>query len=280
MDVYKTEQLSRLALQTWTIRRELRSNAENVHGRVHKLGVQHLELGGTDRSPPSAFSKMCARHGFEVIGLHEPSLVSDSLDLLLDEVRSRCEVFGAKLVVTWFGHDKRSSYDTYSRYADLCVKAGRALKQDGVALCYHCYDFDLKPLGKNCEDKSGVDVLFEKTADEDLLFELDTFFLYKAQCSLEAALAKYGRRCRLVHVDDIDERGLHAPLGAGLTPWAEVIKLIRTTCSVEWFILEHESHAALKWIAQSIHYWEGVIVPIIKELTRNGEGRDGEILSQ
>jgi sugar phosphate isomerase/epimerase len=223
---------------------------------------------------------MCAKHGFEVIGLHEPSLVSDGLGLLLDEVRSRCDIFGAKFVTTWFGHDRPSSYDAYSGYADLCLKAGTVLRQDGIVLCYHCYDFDLKPLGKNCEDKSGIDVLVEKTAAEDLSFELDTYFLYKAQCSLEAALGKYGHRCKLVHVDDIDEKRLHAPLGAGLIPWAEVIKPILETCSVERFILEHESPYALKWIVQSIRYWEEIIVPIIKELARNGGGRNGKNLSQ
>jgi sugar phosphate isomerase/epimerase len=267
MDPSSVGNLVDLCLQTWTIRRELRSNAANALARVSETGIHHLELGGTGSSTPASFGRICRERGFQVIGLHESSLNSDGLHTLLGEIKARCNIFGARFVTVWWGRDRSLSHDAYLRYADICSKAGKILRQDGIVLCYHCYAFDLRRLGKNHDDKSGMDILLESTDDEDLSFQLDTYFLYKAQRPAEQVLSKCGHRCRLIHVDDMDEKGLHAPLGAGSIPWPELTRLILERCSVEWFILEHESRTALRWVRKSADYWRETIVPIIREST-------------
>jgi len=267
-----------IALQSWTIRRELKlgAYAERLLRRINSYGIEYLELGGTGGRAPEAFQDLCKRHGFQVMGLHEASLDSAHLNLLLKEIGRRCEIFDVRFVTVSWDTFRTRNEQSYAEYADLCSRVGSILRKDDITFCYHCFDFDLVPLNKENGPKSGLDVLLERTSEEDLLFQLDTFFIWRAKCELEPVLDKCGRRCKLVHLDDIDNDGAYAPLGRGIIPWPKTIAAFVSMCPIEWFIIEHETQRALDWVYQSYRYWTEELVPLVERMVR----QDGQNIGQ
>lgn len=255
-----------IALQTWTIRRELKLGkyANEILQRINSYGLKYFEIGGTGGLAAKPFRELSKKHGFRVMGLHEAPLTSSNLDTLLDDIKKRCDIFNARFVTVGWDTNKKHDEEAYSTYADCCSQAGPILGRAGITLSYHCYDFDLQTLGEASGEKSGLDILLEQTSKEDLSFQLDTYFIWKAICQLKVVLDKCGQRCKLIHLDDIDKNGVHAPLGEGTIPWQETIKTILLMCPIEWFIIEHETQQALEWIYRSYRYWIEQLTPLVE----------------
>ena len=226
-----------IALQTWSIRHELRRDVKSVLKEVWKIGFRNLEVAGTGRNTPQEFKQYCEKCGLNIIGNHEPSLVSTNTDEIINEIKLRCNVFESKNVTVMFDPDDQGDKSAYLKYAKLCRIVGTELDKIGVTLNYHCYNFDLKPL-INLE--SGLDILIENTRPEELSFELDTYFIFKAWPTHEIVLKKCGRRCSLVHLCDITKDGNRIALGKGIIPWKMLLRDFKKYCSIKCFIIEND----------------------------------------
>lgn len=255
----------KIALQTWTIRQYLKSeeNILELLRQIKSMGYNYLELGGVGRLSPIEFQELLAKCKLNVIGLHEPSLSSGNLDDLLEEVKNRCNVFKTKFVTVSWDTSMARTYKAYTEYASLCVVAAQKLNKENITLCYHCFDFDLRPLAGH-EGKTGLDIIMEETLAEGMLVQFDTFFIERVRYDLKLLLDKYGQRCKLVHLDDIDNNDYYAPLGEGRIPWPDTITAFCDSCSVKYFIVEHETNKPLEWIRISHDFWEKNIEPVIK----------------
>jgi len=245
-----------LCLQTWTIRHLLKAETQKTLKQIRDLGFEHLELAGIGRKTPAEFYRLCADYGFKIVGIHQPSLTSGPLDNLLDDTRFRCELFHSTFVTVMLDPEQRKSAEAYLQYADLCSRAGEKLKQEGITLCYQCYDYDLIPIPGFDRTKSGLHILVQETACKHLAFEIDTYFTRKAGLPLEAVFDICRARCRLVHINDFDKQGQQAPLGEGAIPWRRELPMIRTTSSPQWIILEHRTDDPLSWIKRSRSYFD------------------------
>ena len=146
----------KVALQTWTIRRELLLNTEETLKKIRRLGIEHLEVANIGRNSPEKFAEICRSHGFKIAGTHEPPLTSGDLKTLIAEVKARCHAFDTQLVTVMLDPDHRGNQKAYIDYARLCKEAGKMLKEDGIDLCYHLYHYDLAPLGRPPAEKCGL----------------------------------------------------------------------------------------------------------------------------
>ncbi len=268
---------STIALQTWTLRHYLKSeeNIGEVLRQVKSIGYEHLELGGVGRLSPPEFAALLSQHKLDVIGLHEPSLSSSGLNALLIEIRTRCRIFNTNCVVVSWDSMRARTTKAYSEYARLCTKAAQVLRGDRISLCFHCFDFDLGSPTDGYPDTPALDILMDETSADDLSLQFDTFFIERARCNLRSLLSKYGRRCRCVHVDDIDLHDRYAPLGKGRIPWPETIRAFLDWCPIEYFVVEHETDKPLEWIRDSYDFWATKLSHIV----RLRDHQDGEKVS-
>lgn len=251
----------KLALQTWTVRKELQVRTEETLRQIREIGFEHLELAGNAGRSAEELSSMCGKSRLKVIGIHQPPITSEGkLDDVIDEIKLHSSAYGTKYVTVMLDPDDRGRKNAYHKYAKLCLQAGKKLKEKDITLCYHCYHYDLAIIGNGKGLKSGLDILLEETSAEHLAFELDTYFMHKSTCEFEPILEKCGRRCKLVHVNDCDTKGKQAPLGEGVIQWIKWIKAFRTCCAPDWFILEHDSSEPLSWVKRSCSYWNEMIL--------------------
>jgi len=241
-----------IALQTWTIRNDLLTGADEILAQVRKIGFEYLEVADTGRRTPKAFQELCKGHELKIMGTHDPCLTSDDPQVLIDATKRRAAIFGSKFSTVWWDSAERNLAAKYQEYADLCNKAGESLRNDGITLCYHCYHYDLVPLEGEA-NRSGLDVLLS-VPKQHLCFELDTRWLNvpRPPVSLQVVLDKFQGRCRLVHLNDVDQDDKQATLGKGIIDWRQYIAALRNT-QAEWFIIEH-TDTPNEWIKTSYRY--------------------------
>jgi len=245
-----------IALQTWTIRRELLRNAREVLSGIRRIGFKHLQVANIGRRSAEEFMEMCNASQLKIVGNYEPPLTSGYLNRLIDEIEARCAVFQSDSVIVMLDPVGRGTTEAYSEYAKLCSEAGKILRQGGITLCYHCYHYDLAPLENKTDAKSGLDILMEATPEEHLGLELNTYFVRKSGVPMERVLDKYGHRCKFIQVRDIDHEGRRATLGEGEMRWTELIELLQERCRPKWYVLEDDTEDALKSVEKGLHYWQ------------------------
>ncbi len=243
-------EISRLAVQTWTVQEQMKANPESTLLKIKSIGFRDLELAGSAGRAPEEFSRICRKLGFTVVGVHQPPLDKTNLQDLLQEIRRHCKAFGAKYATVMLDPAQSTSREAYQSYARLCSEAGKDLSADEITLCHHCYHFDLRPLGDD-NSRCGLDILYDEVSDTFLTFELDTFFVFKARVPYESVIQKYGSRCRLVHLCDIDDDAKRISVGDGRIPWEKFLRDVQAHCPVEWFIVEDHAKEPLASIRRS-----------------------------
>src|SRR5690606_10546708 len=94
------------------------------------------------------------------------------LDRTLD---SAAEIGHRYVLVAWVGNDRRTA-DGYRRTADEFNTFGEAARTRGLLFGYHNHDFEFAPIGET----NGYDLLLENTDPQNVVFEMDLFWIVKA----------------------------------------------------------------------------------------------------
>lgn len=248
-----------LALQTWAVREELAANPVQVLKRIRKAGFRFLELGTFGRRAPREFAHLCKESGFTVIGVHESPLTVGDIGELIAEVEGHVSLFHPQFLTVMLEVEDLGDRDVYPRYAQLCCRVGEALKPSGVSLCYHCYQYDLTPLADDPAGQCGLDLLMEQVPSELLSVELDLHFVWKSLLSLDNVLARYGPRCQVVHVEEIDPQG-RMLLGNDEIPSRELVGRLGDLSGVKNFVLEHHQRESqrLESVEKSLRHWNSL----------------------
>jgi Sugar phosphate isomerases/epimerases len=133
--------------------------------------------------------------------------------------------------------------ERYQRMADFLNEKGAVLKKHGVRIGYHNHNYELAPLG----DKTGLQILLEKTDPRIVDFEMDAGWLAAAGQDPVAWLKRYRGRFTQMHVKDIAEgtkvnyhmRQKPTEVGSGTMDWPAILKVAHGA-GVRKFFVEQE----------------------------------------
>ena len=164
-----------LGLQLWTVRNQMKKNAQGTLKAVKAAGYHQVEMGNVT-SEKETF-KIAKDLGLEVTSAfmdwtalgknnQEPNF-APSLETAV-EMKLKYLVFG------YIGKGHRESVENYQQISERLNKAGIEAKEAGVELCYHNHSFEYAPLGDS--GKCGYDVLIDEMDPEAWKMELDVFW--------------------------------------------------------------------------------------------------------
>jgi sugar phosphate isomerase/epimerase len=219
----------KIAAQLYTVRDLLgdRSQVGRVLWRLRELGYEHVEVAGIH---PSAAELAAA--GVGVCASHE-SL--DSLTHQVDEVVDRCLDWTCRYVVVPSVPDGYRSADGFRRFAAEASDIAAALRPHGIRLAYHNHDFELGVW----DGEIGLETIFDSASAEDLLAELDTYWLQFAGANPLDWIRRFSSRLPLVHLKDMTLGGRQTEVGRGVTDWPAVLSACRDA-GTEWLIVEQD----------------------------------------
>ncbi len=200
-------------IQLYSLRDISEKDLEGTLAKVAEMGYKTVEFAGFFGNPAEKVKDRLDKYGLRAVGTHTGW---ELLDKDFDATVAYHKAIGCdNIIVPWAPHKTKAEIDM------MCGKFAawnEALKKEGITLHYHNHDSELR------ETPEGLIPLEEFYKRTDILFEVDTYWVYVAGKDPCALLDSYGSRVKMIHLKDGFENGEGKSLGQGTAPVAEVLK--------------------------------------------------------
>ncbi|PCJ94496.1 MAG: sugar phosphate isomerase [Flavobacteriaceae bacterium] len=255
-------------LALYTVRNDMKEDAKATLQAVADAGYKNIESAGYAdgkfyNMSPVAFKKHVKSLGLKPISTHQGSVTLENADAMISDVKAA----GFKYFVIpvppmgmfEFNRESRTMgmKGTNAELAEILTTLGEKCKKAGLKLLYHNHDFEFK------KDKDGIvpiDYLLENTDPKYVNFQMDLFWVTKAEADPIAYFNKYPGRFKMWHVKDMDDEGKFAPVGEGHIDFAKILANKKAS-GMKYYMVEQDnsfdqkpldvikiSHAGLKKI--------------------------------
>lgn len=203
-------------VQLYTVRSLMQQSVPATLQALAKIGYQQVEFAGYFGERPAQLRKILA--GEELAAPAAHLQLSQLREEFPQHLEAAVEVGHRYLVLPWIDESERSE-DGYRRLADDLNRWGEACRDAGLVMAYHNHEFEFAPSG----DFLPYHWLLENTDPALVSFEMDLFWVRKAQRDPLAYFRKYPGRFPLWHVKDMDAVGNMVDVGAGVIDFPRIL---------------------------------------------------------
>ncbi len=249
-----------LGLQLYSLRHLFeKGDIAGTLAMVRRWGFRDVEAAGTYKLSPSDFAGQVKKAGLRIVstGADFAALEKDVGSVIKDARQLGAE----QVMCAWIPHQGRFSRADVDKAVPVFMKAGRAMRADGLRFLYHVhgYEFQQGP------DGSLFDALAQGTEAGVVDFQMDIFWVVHGGGSPVELFAKYPGRFPSTHLKDI-EKGTklgdptgNAPdetsvvLGEGMIDIPGVVRAANES-GVKYHFIEDEHPSSEKQIPRSLEY--------------------------
>jgi sugar phosphate isomerase/epimerase len=242
-----------LALQLYTIRDDMRTDAVGSLKKVSDIGYKYIELAGYSDGmfygyEPSVFRKMVNDLGLEILSSHTQV---DGKGITLENVKKMAEDhagIGVKYCMQpWVVEEDRKTIASYKKMVADWNKVGKVMKENGIQFGYHNHNFEFD----NVEGKIPFYDILMVELDKDLVtMELDLFWTTKAGQDPVGIFNKYPGRFQVFHMKDMFTKEApffttegvtdYAPVGSGVIDFKRILAA-KKIAGMKYMIVEQDS---------------------------------------
>jgi sugar phosphate isomerase/epimerase len=243
--------LSKIGLQLYTVRRELKQDFEGTLRKVAALGITEVEFTDYFGQKPEQIKKL-----LKSLKITSPSahISTETLRKGLSQAIEDAKTIGHQyLVLGWLPEEERKSLDDYKRLVELINKAGEECFKSGLQFAYHNHDFEFK----TTEGKIPYDLILAETDAEKVKMELDLYWISKAGFDAFPYFEKYPKRFPLVHVKDMNNtpKKYFTEVGRGTINFKQIFSKAGLAGIKHYYIEQDETPAEpIKSIEISLKY--------------------------
>jgi sugar phosphate isomerase/epimerase len=231
--------LTQVAVQLFTLRDHCKTAADLAitARKVRALGYHAVQVSGIGPIPEEEVVSIMRGEGLVICATHEPG------NVILDEperVIARLHKLGCKL--TAYPWPQGVDFSDPTQLRTLVRKldaAGAKLREAGLVLGYHNHGIEFV----RCEGRPALDLIFELTDPQNVVAELDTYWIqYGGGDVLEWCRRMHGRM-PFIHLKDyrytMENKPTYGEIGSGTLPFARIITEAKAG-GCEWFIVEQD----------------------------------------
>ena len=220
-----------IAVQLYSVRDELAQDFSTTIRKIASYGYRAVELarfpaGVTNEAAKALFDDL----GITVPASHSPLPLGVDRNAILDNILPMQAEY---LVCPWLDPDNYfSSLDGIKAACEMLNEANVVVKENGLKLAYHNHWFEMEAVDGKIAYQHMLDYL-----DEDIAFELDTYWAKVAGLNPVDVMNDLDARLPLIHLKDGSaENNVDAmvALGAG----AMDIPAILEASAAQWHIVE------------------------------------------
>ncbi len=248
---YAQKKFGGLAL--YTVRDDMGTNARATLQAVADAGYKNIEAAGYADGKfygltPVEFKNLLKELGLTPISTHQGSVTLENADAMIADVKAA----GFKYFVIPVPPMGTFTFDAATRsmgmtggaenLAKVLTTLGEKCNKAGLKLLYHNHDFEFK------KDKDGVvpiDYLLENTDPKSVNFQMDIYWVTKAEANPIAYFTKYPGRFKIWHVKDMDNEGKFAPVGNGNIDFANILANKKLS-GMKYYMVEQDNTFDLK----------------------------------
>ena len=230
------EQLTRIGVQLYTVRAEMRASVEKTLEQVARIGYKEVEFAGYfDRSAKDIRALLDAN------GLTSPSAHSAAMPAIrnrLPQLLEDAAIMGQRCVICASLPNSEQTIDGYKRVAAEFNRAGELGAKSGITVGFHNHSDDHAALG----DTTGFDILLAECDPKVTTMQMDLYWTVKGGKDPLAYFAKYPGRFSSVHVKDMTAGGVMVDVGEGALPFAKYFAQSKQA-GIKYYFVEHDEPA-------------------------------------
>jgi sugar phosphate isomerase/epimerase len=234
-------------LALYTVRDSMASNPKATLKAVADAGYAYVESadyaeGKFYGMTPTEFKSTLDSLGLKAISAHMGMVTLENADQLIADVKAAGITYFVIPVppMGMFTFDpatnKLGMKGTASELVSIMNTIGEKCHKAGLKLLYHNHDFEFMPLADGTVIE---DVLLEKCNPEWVNFQMDLFWVTKANASALTYFEKYPGRFKAWHVKDMDQEGKFAPVGTGTIDFKSILAQ-KEKSGMEFYLVEQD----------------------------------------
>jgi sugar phosphate isomerase/epimerase len=240
-----TDNFGGLAL--YTVRDSMAVNPKGTLKAVADAGYAYVESANYSDGKfygmtPTEFKSLLDSLGLKAISAHMGMVTLENADQLIADVKAAGISYFVIPVppMGMFTNDPTSKAMGMKGTADELVSImntlGEKCHNAGLKLLYHNHDFEFMPLADGTVIE---DVLLEKCNPEWVNFQMDLFWVTKANANALTYFEKYPGRFKAWHVKDMDKEGKFAPVGTGTIDFKSILAQ-KEKSGMEFYLVEQD----------------------------------------
>ncbi|WP_249028339.1 sugar phosphate isomerase/epimerase [Saccharopolyspora spinosa] len=235
-----------LSVQLYSVREQLAADQPGTLARLAEIGFRHVEPFGLGTPDKPLADRLAAarslRSDLDAAGL-AVSAVHAGLPGDVAELVAECAILGADTafvphphLVAGFGADTFADPDQVDAFAEAFGAAAETVAAD-LRLGYHNHWFEWAELP---DGTTGWDRFWGR-AGNNLLAEVDVYWVVAAGADPAAVLAALGSRAVAVHLKDgpAEHPAPQTPIGTGKVDIAEALR--GASSGIRWHVVEIDS---------------------------------------
>jgi len=225
-----------LGLQLYTVREALAADFVGTIRKVSEAGYDAVEFAGKAPMSNAELKALLDDLNLQCAGAHAPlpELETD-LDKWIDFVK---EVAVDNLVLPFMPEDRRKSGEDWAKMGGVLDAIGAKARAQGVKFSYHNHSFEFAQF----DGKYGLDILYANCSADNVLCELDTYWIKHGGADPVEFLEANIDRIPVIHLKDVadrEQRGQFTSVGTGQVP----VKAVMTTVDahgIEYAVVEQD----------------------------------------
>ena len=245
LSIFAQQKLGGLAL--YTVRNEMSTDAKTTLKAVADAGYKNIESAGYAdgkfyNMSPIDFKMYLEDLGLNPISTHQGSVTLENADAIIADVKAAgFEYFVIPVPpLGLYKYDQSTKTmgmtGDAANLAEILTTLGKKCKAAGLKLLYHNHAFEFK------KDKEGIipiNYLLENTDPEFVNFQMDLYWVTKAEVDPLNYFEKYPGRFKIWHVKDMDEQGRFAPVGEGKIDFSRILAK-KELSGMEYYFVEQD----------------------------------------
>ena len=222
--------LSNIGIQLYTVRDLMAENLPLTIQRIADIGYKEVEFAGYFGKTTKEIKTILSDNGLKSPSTHiEMDAIYNSPNKAID---TALEVGHEYIVMAWLSESERQNIDQYREYVDIYNLFGEKCNQNGLKFAYHNHDFEFNVL----DGELPMDLLLDKTDPNNVLFELDMYWVNKAKKDPKSYINKYPGRFPLWHIKDMASNTMMADVGDGVIDFSEIFSLSNISGLKHYFV--------------------------------------------
>ena len=234
-------------LALYTVRDSMASNPKATLKAVADAGYAYVESadyaeGKFYGMTPAEFKSTLDSLGLKAISAHMGMVTLENADQLIADVKAAGITYFVIPVppMGMFTVDPATNTlgmkGTSDELVTIMNTIGEKCHKAGLKLLYHNHDFEFMPLA---DGTIIEDVLLEKCNPEWVNFQMDLYWVTKANANALTYFEKYPGRFKAWHVKDMDQEGKFAPVGTGTIDFKSILAQ-KEKSGMEFYLVEQD----------------------------------------
>ena len=234
-------------LALYTVRDSMASNPKATLQAVADAGYAYVESadyaeGKFYGMTPTEFKSVLDSLELKAISAHMGMVTLENADQLIADVKAAGISYFVIPVppMGMFTVDPATNTlgmkGTAAELVSIMNTIGEKCHKAGLKLLYHNHDFEFMPLADGTVIE---DVLLEKCNPEWVNFQMDLFWVTKANANALTYFEKYPGRFKAWHVKDMDQEGKFAPVGTGTIDFKSILAQ-KEKSGMEFYLVEQD----------------------------------------